>query len=802
MPIDKFFVEKCLAFCQSKAVTERGLEIVNEIITSPPARRVNSRSMSPNLTCRFPSRKMGFTVQAESRSMELASIYIKEFDSAVMGYWDQPYHRPSLSYKSGSKNVRVPVTLDFFVISDGFIGFEECKPLDMLDKLSSKTPNRYCYDVTSKEYQIPPLAVYLEGTGLSYRVVSEQHIDKNYVENLSFLYDLLDEPVTLQDEHMWLAAKKLVELKGALTIEALENTIEGLSQVSILTSIAKEKLYVDLHTEVLSDPEKVVVYASLGSIKSESVAPEKLDFMPAEGSPREIEQAIQRLKIITPLIEGESKKNVSADTGISLRTINRWWKSYKDGGLQALQSKHSKKGNYGSKLPKVLEGYILEVIDDYYLNDQSRRPMHVYQLLHSRCIEAKLKPPSRQAFYDRLSLLSDKKVLQSREGAKRAYQMTGYEGIENCNGESVFRGVTRFLERCHIDHTQIDIQLVSRDGVVLGKPWLTLIIDEYSGLMLSAYLSFRNPGVPALMSAIRLMVKQYEVFPECVVVDGGKEFESIYFETLMARHQCTIISRKGKPRAGGTVERAFGSINTIFLDNLVGNNKLAKNIRQLSASHNPKNLAVWEAIDFYHSLLLFISGWNKKSIKSGGLSPVELRNRSIDRFGVRQKRKVKFDHCFLRDILPAPKRKTIDLKRHKKIQLNRVSYWHACLRSISKGGESADVRFDPFDLNYLYVYYRSSWLKFRSLRQQHRQLDDLDAAIVAEVTRQILFVNEKAKSQGRMEMAVEVERLNKSAIDKKDEADSISLNKDEEDIGIRVDYDMWSVDIPDAEGTY
>ena len=100
-------------------------EVVNEIITSPPARRVNSRSMSSNLTCRFPSRKMGFTVQAESRSMELASIYIKEFDSAVMGYWDQPYHRPNLSYKSGSKNVRVPVTLDFFVISDGFIGFDD-----------------------------------------------------------------------------------------------------------------------------------------------------------------------------------------------------------------------------------------------------------------------------------------------------------------------------------------------------------------------------------------------------------------------------------------------------------------------------------------------------------------------------------------------------------------------------------------------------------------------------------------------------------------------------------------------------
>jgi putative transposase len=32
----------------------------------------------------------------------------------------------------------------------------------------------------------------------------------------------------------------------------------------------------------------------------------------------------------------------------------------------------------------------------------------------------------------------------------------------------------------HIDHTQLDIELRSSTGRLLGRPWLTLLIDAYS----------------------------------------------------------------------------------------------------------------------------------------------------------------------------------------------------------------------------------------------------------------------------------------------------------------------------------
>ena len=38
--------------------------------------------------------------------------------------------------------------------------------------------------------------------------------------------------------------------------------------------------------------------------------------------------------------------------------------------------------------------------------------------------------------------------------------------------------------------------------------------------------------------ALRSCVQRFGRFPQAVVVDGGKEFHSIYFDTLLARYHC------------------------------------------------------------------------------------------------------------------------------------------------------------------------------------------------------------------------------------------------------------------------
>ena len=47
-----------------------------------------------------------------------------------------------------------------------------------------------------------------------------------------------------------------------------------------------------------------------------------------------------------------------------------------------------------------------------------------------------------------------------------------------------------------LDHTQLDIELVSSVGTALGRPWLTFLIDAYARRVLACYVTFDPPSWP------------------------------------------------------------------------------------------------------------------------------------------------------------------------------------------------------------------------------------------------------------------------------------------------------------------
>lgn len=49
------------------------------------------------------------------------------------------------------------------------------------------------------------------------------------------------------------------------------------------------------------------------------------------------------------------------------------------------------------------------------------------------------------------------------------------------------------LEAVQIDHTQLDTDVIDRFGSILGRPWFTAIIDEYTRGLLGFYLSLLPP---------------------------------------------------------------------------------------------------------------------------------------------------------------------------------------------------------------------------------------------------------------------------------------------------------------------
>jgi len=101
----------------------------------------------------------------------------------------------------------------------------------------------------------------------------------------------------------------------------------------------------------------------------------------------------------------------------------------------------------------------------------------------------------------------------------------------------------RPFEIGHIDHTELDVEVVcSQTGRVLGRPWMTLLTDAFSRRVLSVYLTFDEPSYRSCMMILRDCVRRHARLPQIAVVDGGPEFKSTYFETLLARYESTAAS--------------------------------------------------------------------------------------------------------------------------------------------------------------------------------------------------------------------------------------------------------------------
>jgi putative transposase len=53
------------------------------------------------------------------------------------------------------------------------------------------------------------------------------------------------------------------------------------------------------------------------------------------------------------------------------------------------------------------------------------------------------------------------------------------------------------------DHTKIDILVVEQTGAVLGRPWLTTVVDTYSRCIMGIHLGFDAPSASVVCLALR-----------------------------------------------------------------------------------------------------------------------------------------------------------------------------------------------------------------------------------------------------------------------------------------------------------
>ena len=250
--------------------------------------------------------------------------------------------------------------------------------------------------------------------------------------------------------------------------------------------------------------------------------------------PEAMKVADTRLMAVQALLYG-SLSEVAVT--VSARTLRRWKAQYLAAEVQygcgylGLLPQTSKRGNRNPKSDALARELLEEAIQQEYGDARRREKIAVYQGYVQACEKRGVAPLTLRTFYRHLKVAATTEIETRRLGTRAMYaEQLPYQYLEYhtpVHGDRPFAIV-------HIDHTLLDIELVAQaSGRNLGRPWVTFLMDAFSRRLLAVYLTFDPPSYRLAMMVLRICVRRHGRLPQSLVVDGGKDFESLYFEHLL-----------------------------------------------------------------------------------------------------------------------------------------------------------------------------------------------------------------------------------------------------------------------------
>ncbi len=267
-------------------------------------------------------------------------------------------------------------------------------------------------------------------------------------------------------------------------------------------------------------------------------------------------------------------KKIAGKTGRvpSAQTLVRWNTEYfkHDGDPSSLKTKYHKR--VYRNFPDAVEQIIHEEISKCYQNKQRLSVQTIKSNVKGR-ITAEIEDfkkgdvPSDKTFYRRIKRYDSYTTYKKRYGqyqANKLYKAAG-RSLE----------ASRPLEVVEADGNILDVQIIDETGVVIGRPYLTALIDRYTRCIIAAYISMAPFSAATLMNAVKQGVSaSYNSFGgriECLVVDNGGDFISDAFKSSCERLVSSIeyaepYGHDDKP----FIERFFHTMNTQFIHTLPG----------------------------------------------------------------------------------------------------------------------------------------------------------------------------------------------------------------------------------------
>jgi putative transposase len=287
--------------------------------------------------------------------------------------------------------------------------------------------------------------------------------------------------------------------------------------------------------------------------------------MLADIAPEERERAWQRYQVLSPYLhEHVPLAEVARAHHLPLKTVQRWVRRYREEQLVGLARRRRSDRGVRRRIPPECE----QVIQGMALLSPG---CSIAQMHREIMVLAK------QRGWPEISYESVYGVVRAIPAALRVLAQEGTRVYQERYDLLFLQEVARPNERWQADHCVLNIWLRDEQGEA-RRPYLTIIMDEYSRAIMGYRLSFDAPSAYQTGLTLRQAIgKKDDVcwpvcgIPDTLYTDHGCDFTSKQMEQVAGQLSMHLIfSQVGRPRGRGKVERFFRSVKQMVLPGLPG----------------------------------------------------------------------------------------------------------------------------------------------------------------------------------------------------------------------------------------
>jgi putative transposase len=348
-----------------------------------------------------------------------------------------------------------------------------------------------------------------------------------------------------------------------------------------------------------------------------------------------------------------------------------------------------------------VEHVIAHVISRHYAKREPESKRAIVERVRLLAKRTGLPPPSRRTILSRIHAQEGFALDIQRLGAKRARQHW-----EARPGKLT---AEQPLDLVQIDHTLVDVNLVSDDGSrVIGRPWLTLAIDVATRAVVGFYLTMDAPSSISVAMCVAHMLapkpEGAEVWPmygkpHQILVDNGKDLRSAAFQRGCEQHGIELSWRPPRePHYGAHIERLNGTLMRM-VHTLPGTTFSNARHRgdypsERRACLTLKDLGLW----FVEQIC---RGYHVRRHRGIGMPPLLAWERAFTHEdGTLVPPEVPLGPMHIRrDFYPFVIRRL----QRTGIQWARSRYWHSALAALIHADRSVMVHYNPLDRSRVWV---------------------------------------------------------------------------------------------------